>query len=72
MSPGQRLRARLRALARGGPAAYVRLARLHTAQISLAMERWHRERNEMDGPQEAEDTLRRRVLALRGPASPRA
>jgi RsiW-degrading membrane proteinase PrsW (M82 family) len=65
MSPGRRFRARLAALARGGPAAYFRLGRLQTAQMNLAMERWHQERDEVDDPLTAEDVLRRRVLALR-------
>jgi hypothetical protein len=29
------------------------------------MERWHRERNEVDTPLEAEEELRRKVVALR-------
>jgi len=65
MSPRQRFRARMAALTRGGPGAYLRLSRLQTAQLSLAMERWHRERREIDEPLAAEDELRRRVLALR-------
>lgn len=64
-SPWHRLRERLRALNRGGMRAYLRLARLQSAQLDLAMERWHRERQEIDSPMEAEDELRRRVLALR-------
>ncbi len=64
-SPWRRLGARLAAMARGGPVAYVRLARLQTAQIHLAMERWHRERQETDAPPAAEEALRRRVLELR-------
>jgi RsiW-degrading membrane proteinase PrsW (M82 family) len=66
MSPWQRLRARLAALARGGPNAYLRLSRLQTAQLHLAMERWHRERHEIDEPLAAEEALRRQVLELRG------
>jgi RsiW-degrading membrane proteinase PrsW (M82 family) len=68
MSPRQRLRARMRTLARAGPAAYVRLARLQAAQLDLAMEQWHRERNEIEEPMIAEDALRRQVLTLRGAA----
>jgi len=41
------------------------VARLQAAQIDLAIERWHRERGELDSPPEADDELRRRVLALR-------
>jgi protease PrsW len=63
--PWQRFRARLRASRQEGPAAYVRLHRLQRAQLELAMERWHRERNEIDEPLAAEDELRRRVLSLR-------
>ena len=69
MSPRLRFRARVRALARGGPFAYLRLSRLQTAQLHLAMERWHRERDEIDEPLAAEETLRGRVLALRGAAA---
>jgi len=65
MSPWQRFQQRMRALGRGGLRAYFRLARLQTAQIDLAMERWHRERQEVDTPLEAEEQLRRQVLALR-------
>jgi RsiW-degrading membrane proteinase PrsW (M82 family) len=65
MDPWQRFRQRLRALRRGGLRAYFALARLQTAQIDLAMERWHRERQEVDTPLDAEEELRRRILALR-------
>jgi RsiW-degrading membrane proteinase PrsW (M82 family) len=65
MNPWQRFRQRLRALRRGGLRAYFALARLQTAQIDLAMERWHRERQEVETPLDAEEELRRRVLALR-------
>jgi len=60
-----RLKQRLRAFRRGGLRAYLEVARLQTAQLDLAMERWHRERQEIDTPLEAEDTLRRRVMQLR-------
>ena len=39
--------------------------RLQTAQLDLAMERWHRERKEIDTPLEAEQQLRQRVIDLR-------
>ena len=45
--------------------AYLLVARQQAAQIDLAMERWHRERGELDTPPEADDELRRRVLELR-------
>jgi hypothetical protein len=64
-SPWQRLKQRLRAFRHGGLKAYFEVARLQSAQLDLAMERWHRERKEMDTPMEAEDELRRRVLELR-------
>jgi hypothetical protein len=64
MNPQQRFRARMAAFSSGGPGAYLRLARLQTAQLDLAMEQWHRERNEFDGPL-GEETLRQTVLALR-------
>ena len=63
--PWQRFRARLRAFNQEGFAGYGRLHRLQRAQLELAMERWHRERNEIDEPLEAEEELRRRVLVLR-------
>jgi RsiW-degrading membrane proteinase PrsW (M82 family) len=66
MRPGRRFGARLAALGRGGAGAYLREARLQTAQLSLAMERWHRERDEIDEPLAAEEELRQRVLELRG------
>jgi hypothetical protein len=55
----------LRALGRGGLRAYIRLARLQAAQVDLAMERWHRERQEVDTPLEAEQMLRSQVISLR-------
>ena len=63
--PWQRFRARARAFSQGGLAAYRRLHRLQRAQLELAMERWHRERNEIDEPLAAEEELRRRVLQVR-------
>ena len=48
-----------------GLRAYLEVARLQTAQLDLAMERWHRERKEIDMPLEAEDALRQRVIELR-------
>jgi hypothetical protein len=45
--------------------AYFEVARLQSAQLDLAMERWHRERKEIDTPLEAEDALRQRVIQLR-------
>ena len=65
VTPWRRLAARLRALARGGPAAYLRQAHLQTVQLDLAMARWHRERQETDEPPDVEDALRRRAAALR-------
>jgi hypothetical protein len=65
MHPWQRLAQRVRALRRRGVRAYLLQARLQTAQLDLAMERWHRERLEIDEPLEAEDELRRRVIELR-------
>lgn len=64
-SPWRRLKQRLRAFSRGGLSAYFKVARLQTAQLDLAMERWHRERQEIDTPLEAEDALRQRVIRLR-------
>jgi hypothetical protein len=70
-SPWQRFLARWRAMDRGGGfKAYRRLRRLQNAQLDLAMERWHRERKEIDEPLEAEELLRQRILTLRGQAAP--
>lgn len=61
----QRFQQRVRAAARGGLRAYLLVARLQSGQIDLAMQRWHRERNEIDDPPEEDDRLRSRVIALR-------
>jgi hypothetical protein len=44
---------------------YLTVSRLQTAQLDLAMERWHRERKEIDTPLEAEQHLRQHVIVLR-------
>jgi RsiW-degrading membrane proteinase PrsW (M82 family) len=64
-SPWQRLKQRLFALNTAGLKGYFKVSRLQTAQLDLAMERWHRERKEIDTPLEAEDQLRQRVIGLR-------
>jgi hypothetical protein len=64
-NPWQRLAQRMQALSHGGVKAYLAVARLQTAQLDLAMERWHRQRQEIDEPLEAEHELRQRVLELR-------
>lgn len=64
-SPWRRFRQRLQAMNRAGLPGYFRLSRLQTAQLDLAMERWHRARREIEAPLEAEAALRRRVIALR-------
>lgn len=69
-NPWQRFHRRYRAFSRGGISAYMRLGRLQAAQIDLAMERWHRERQEIDSPLEAEQELREHVLALRRVTAP--
>jgi hypothetical protein len=68
-NPWRRFRERMRALDRRGVGAYLRLARLQAAQLDLAMERWHRERQELDEPLEAEDELRGRIVTLRQQAA---
>lgn len=65
ISPWRRFRQRLQAMNRAGLAGYFRVSRLQTAQLDLAMERWHRARKETDTPPDAEEALRRRVIALR-------
>jgi RsiW-degrading membrane proteinase PrsW (M82 family) len=64
-SPWQRMKQRLFALNRMGLRGYFKISQLQTAQLDLAMERWHRERREIDMPLEAEEELRRRVIDLR-------
>ena len=64
-SPWRRFSERTRALNAAGLGAYIRLARLQSAQLDLAMERWHRERQEVDTPLEAEQQLRVEILRLR-------
>jgi hypothetical protein len=64
-SPWQRLRQRFQAFGRTGARGYFTVSRLQTAQLDLAMERWHRERKEIDTPLEAEQQLRDRVIELR-------
>jgi protease PrsW len=68
-NPWRRLGQRMQALTRRGFRAYFALARLQTAQLDLAMERWHRERQEIDTPLEAENELRQQVIELRRLAS---
>jgi hypothetical protein len=68
-NPWRRLGQRMQALTRRGFKAYFALARLQTAQLDLAMERWHRERQEIDTPLEAEVELRQRIIELRQKAS---
>lgn len=70
VSPWRRLDARLRALNRYGLRGYLWTRRLQRAQIDLAMERWHRTRQELDSPLEAELLLRDRVLAIRAGVRP--
>jgi protease PrsW len=64
-SPWRRLGQRMHAFNRAGLRAYFNVSRLQTAQLDLAMERWHRERKEIDSPLEAEQQLRQRVIQLR-------
>jgi RsiW-degrading membrane proteinase PrsW (M82 family) len=64
-SPWRRLKQRMQALSRAGFRGYLKVSRLQTAQLDLAMERWHRERKEIDTPLEAEQQLRQSVMQLR-------
>ena len=64
-NPWRRLRTRMAAFSRAGFPGYLKVSRLQTAQLDLAMERWHRERKEIDTPLEAEQQLRQRVIDLR-------
>lgn len=65
LSPHRRLLSRWAALWRRGPRDYLWVLRLQDAQLALAMERWHRRRQEIDEPLEAEAHLRERALALK-------
>jgi protease PrsW len=64
-SVGKRIEARFRMLRLRGLSGYLWMRRLQRAQIDLAFERWHRARQEVDTPLEAELKLRDRVLAIR-------
>ncbi|HEX6350376.1 MAG TPA: PrsW family intramembrane metalloprotease [Candidatus Dormibacteraeota bacterium] len=64
-SPWRRWHARMQVLTLSGLRAYRRLGRLQQAQLDLAMEQWHRERRELGAPLDAEDRLRRQILALK-------
>ena len=59
--PARRLQARLAS----GPRGYFAVGRLQRAQIELGLERWHRERGELDHSAATEEQLRERVLGLR-------
>ena len=61
----RRLGARFAALRQGGFRAYIRTAHLQTAQLDLAMQRWHVERRESDDPPETVEDMRSRALAMR-------
>ena len=69
-SVGRRIESRLGMLRRGGLRGYLWARRLQRAQIDLGMERWHRERQEIDLPLEAELLLRDRVNAVRAGQKP--
>lgn len=69
-SVGRRIESRLAMLRRGGMRGYLWARRLQRAQIDLGMERWHRERKEIDLPLEAELMLRDRVNAIRAGQKP--
>jgi len=69
-SPGRRIEARFRALSRHGLRGYLWMRKLQRAQLDLALERWHRRRQELDSPLEAELKLRDRVLAIRSGRKP--
>jgi hypothetical protein len=70
VSPWRRTEARARMFLSRGWRGYLWLRRLQRAQLDLALERWHRQRQELDSPLEAELKLRDRVLALRAGRRP--
>ena len=65
ISPWRRWKARMQVLTLSGFGTYRKALRLQQAQLDLAMERWHRERNEVEGSLEIEEQLRHKVLALK-------
>ncbi|TYB57408.1 PrsW family intramembrane metalloprotease [Nonomuraea sp. PA05] len=70
LSPARRFRLKVDALRAGanlrhGIAAYLRLARLHAAQLELATEHWHRLRGEADPSAPDEASSRARVQAIK-------
>lgn len=62
LSPARRFRLHVEAMRRGGWAAYRRAARLHAAQLDLAMSRWHHGHYHRHGTVELVDRDRSRVL----------
>jgi RsiW-degrading membrane proteinase PrsW (M82 family) len=65
IKPGRRFSERFHTFTRYGFRAWQAVTRLRNAQLDLGMERWHRARQEIDEPLEAEEVLRQRVLDLR-------
>ncbi len=63
--PGLRLVQRILAVRSLGPMAYIRLGRLHAAQLDLAMERWRLAHDRDRVPPESEAALRQRIAYLR-------
>ncbi|MBO0708619.1 MAG: PrsW family intramembrane metalloprotease [Candidatus Dormibacteraeota bacterium] len=70
--PMARLRERMRAFVHRGPRGWIAVTRLRNAQLDLALEQWHRERQVIETPLAAEDLLRNRVIRLRGQVPPGA
>jgi RsiW-degrading membrane proteinase PrsW (M82 family) len=64
-SPRLRARLRRKQLLTYGWRGYRWLGRLQRAQLDLAWERWHRARQDIDDPLQAEDQLRQRILIVR-------
>jgi len=50
-NPPLRFRMGVQALLRGDSSAYVRIRRLHAAQLDLAFARWRRERGDPQSPE---------------------
>jgi RsiW-degrading membrane proteinase PrsW (M82 family) len=71
LSPWRRLLARAQAFESHGLGAYRQALRIQRAQLELVMQRWHRERREIDAPPELEEQLRARVLSLKMPPEAR-
>lgn len=66
LNPAQRLWLKITVLRRYGFTAYRKLTALHAAQLDLAIHLWHQFRQQTDRWAPSEQTLRHRILELKG------